>query len=304
MKKSFGAIFSPADVRDYRISKAVNYDFPEEFSLPYIPTVKNQGDIGSCVAHSIASTIEYFSYIQGDETKEMSIGYIYGNRRNTKHYGSGMIVRDALTSTCKYGDIINEFFPYNIEVPNAIKEFEKTVDIFFEKGYPNRFSSYFRCYNNNDIKNALFNKKSPVIFGIQWFSDIKVNRYTGIIETSINYNATDGGHCMVIYGWNKDGWIIQNSWGLEWGINGKAILPYEVPIEEAWGVIDEILALDAKEDAEKLKRLEDLVDERNLEIERLKNEDSDIKKPYNSKIGKIVAKVFNSILKISKKSKQ
>ena len=38
---------------------------------------------------------------------------------------------------------------------------------------------------------------------------------------------SDGGHAFVIVGYNRDGFIIQNSWGEEWGSKGLAVLSYE-----------------------------------------------------------------------------
>jgi hypothetical protein len=43
---------------------------------------------------------------------------------------------------------------------------------------------------------------------------------------------------MVIYGWDKDGWKVQNSWGEGWGNNGTAIWPYLYRIREAYTIID------------------------------------------------------------------
>ena len=48
------------------------------------------------------------------------------------------------------------------------------------------------------------------------------------------------------------------------GNNGRAILPYDVPIIEAWGIIDNLF-----------------------------NTNISIKKPYNSQLGKIIAKFIN-----------
>lgn len=37
----------------------------------------------------------------------------------------------------------------------------------------------------------------------------------------------DGGHAVAIIGYTRDGFIIQNSWGEDWGHKGFALLPYE-----------------------------------------------------------------------------
>lgn len=41
---------------------------------------------------------------------------------------------------------------------------------------------------------------------------------------------------MIIYGWNESGFLVQNSWGKDWGNNGTAILPYEYEIDSAWAI--------------------------------------------------------------------
>jgi hypothetical protein len=37
----------------------------------------------------------------------------------------------------------------------------------------------------------------------------------------------DGGHAVAIVGYTHQGFVVQNSWGLKWGRNGFALLPYE-----------------------------------------------------------------------------
>lgn len=48
-----------------------------------------------------------------------------------------------------------------------------------------------------------------------------------------------GGHAICCVGYNKEGFILQNSWGYEFGDQGKCILPYSdiKYLMEAWGVI-------------------------------------------------------------------
>lgn len=72
---------------------------------------------------------------------------------------------------------------------------------------------------------------------------------------------------MVIYGWNKDGWLFQNSWGTKWGNKGKFVLPYSVSRKETWGLVD------AKSDSSLV-----------------------IKKPFSSSFGATVAKILHKII--------
>lgn len=253
-KKGMGAIKSPIDVRDYKaVCSAATTDFPEEYEL-HMPDIKDQGIVGACVAHSIATTIEYHSRNQGDDDSIMSTGYIYGNRLNSSHKGSGMVVRDAISQTCKYGTVPNELFSYNIEVPAAIQAFESKSVELFPSGYPNRLTSYYRLSGDAGIKSSLM-RDGPVIFAMEWFDDIKIEN--GVIKTK---EVPSGSyHCMVIYGWNEKGWKVQNSWGEDWGDEGRAILPFDVTKSEVWGVTDQfseaLRVLQQKENVQKISKL-------------------------------------------------
>lgn len=254
-----GAIFSDKDVRDYEAVCSAVVDFPKEFELKMV-RIKDQGIIGSCVAHSISEVIEYFNSVQIGDTTEMSVGYIYGNRSTSTWKDPGMITRDALKAVKLYGDVPKEYFPYNTEVPKVIEEYKKVSEELYDISYPYRISTYARLTTDNAVKQALMSN-GPVIMAMEWFNDMKVKN--GILTTSKKQSA--GGHCMVIYGWNEQGWKVQNSWGKRWGDNGTCIIPYDMSIREFWTVTDDVI------------------------------QDMEIKKPFSSILGRLIAKLINWI---------
>lgn len=234
--KLFGALPHQTDVRDYKL-KAPDVEMPEKFQL-HPPRIKNQGAVGSCVAHSIAEVIEFHNEGQEKTDKLMSTGFIYGNRRNSAHKGEGMYVRNALANACKYGDAEKTDFPENVEVPKAIDLFEERFLDLKTWAHYNRISTYFRVSSVQDIKYALFNY-GPVVFAVDWRDGANVDD-KGVLHLDPKKKKV-GGHCMIIYGWNKDGWLIQNSWGSSWGKGGRAVLPFDTKLSEAWGVTDEVV---------------------------------------------------------------
>lgn len=195
----------------------------------------------------------------------MSVGYIYGNRNTSEYKDSGMIMRDALEVVKQYGDVPHRLFPYNEEVPVAINLYERQGKKLFNEGYPNRISQYVRVTQVNAIKSALL-AGNPVLMAMSWYADMDV--VDGILTT--DYRGWDGGHCMFIYGWDERGWKVQNSWGYDWGVNGTMIVPYDMEIEECWVVSDNII------------------------------ENTVVKKPYSSKMGRKFAKTLNKISKYFK----
>ena len=52
----------------------------------------------------------------------------------------------------------------------------------------------------------------------------------------LNEGDIEGYHMIILYGWNEKGFLFQNSWGKYWGNEGRAILPYDYPIDSAWAI--------------------------------------------------------------------
>lgn len=234
--EAFGAIESKIDVRDYQVACAAapNVELPEVFELN-MRAVKNQHSVSSCVAHALAAAVEYFNFIQEKTDTTMSTEFIYGNRINHTYTDKGMIIRDALENLRKYGTCPNSSMPGNIEVPEAIRHFNQDALGVIPAAYPNRITNYCSLYKKNDMKLWLMTK-GPIVFSVKWYENywLTVNNELHFDEKS----EPSGCHCMVIYGWNKEGWLFQNSWGNTWGDGGRAVYPYDATIREAWGIED------------------------------------------------------------------
>ena len=234
--EAFGAIESKIDVRDYQVACAAapNVELPEVFELN-MRAVKNQYSVSSCVAHALAAVVEYFNFMQEKTDTTMSTEFIYGNRINHTYTDKGMFIRDALENLRKYGTCPNSSMPGNIEVPEAIRRFNQDALGVIPVAYPNRITNYCSLYKKNDMKLWLMTK-GPIVFSVKWYENywLTVNNELHFDEKS----EPSGCHCMVIYGWNKEGWLFQNSWGNTWGDGGRAVYPYDATIREAWGVED------------------------------------------------------------------
>ena len=235
--EAFGAGFSNPDLRDYKISKsAISTEFPESFELP-MPLVKNQGNVGSCVAHAIALVAEYYNKKQHDIDEEISVGYIYGNRVPPLNQTEGMITRFAISNFCTDGAPYLLAFPLHCEVPEIIEAVKAKKEGLESEAYMQRFTSYVTVNKEKEYKTALMNG-NPIIIAVQWQKDMSVK--DGKFNST--WNEATGGHAMVIYGWDANGWKVQNSWGVFWGNGGKAVWPYDYPIREAYAIIDNEIA--------------------------------------------------------------
>lgn len=240
--EAFGAPLAPNDARDYKAKlgkDAKKKEYPKEFDLfsGLNIKIKNQLGTNSCVAHAVSTVVEYFHKKQENENAEMSTGYIYGNRDYTAWLGEGMYTRDALKTVSKCGDAFWQDMPNNLEIPEAVETFNARDTKMDEAAYHNRISSYYRLKDIDSMKEQLMTV-GPIVIAVDWHP-YEINKW-GVLHWKPN-TKSEGGHCMVIRGWNSDGWLVQNSWGEWWGKKGLCVLPYSMKLRETWGVSDSVV---------------------------------------------------------------
>lgn len=276
--ETFGALPPKKDIREYKAScskRASAVNIPDEFELSMC-AVKNQGSVGSCVAHSVAEMIEYFNKVQEGTNVVFSTGYIYGNRKNCSYTGSGMYVDKALGVVQKWGDVSNSLFNYNIEVPDAITKFEEKAFDLAPEAYEHRITEYFSLTTDEARKLNLM-QNGPIVFSIPWYKGYKVDSDGVLRHTS---EEVSGHHAMVIYGWNKKGWKFQNSWGTGFGTRGRAILPYDIKFGTCYGIKDEN---SKKAIADKIAELQKKI----ADLETTLSNKAVVIKDYEAKISKL-----------------
>lgn len=237
-----GCNLSPVDVRDYKITGSGTDTLPTEFSIKNLPTVKNQKDVNSCVAHVTSSILEWYDSQVGESNK-LSTNFIYGIQKQfCGQDGEGMYLRDACKIVTEYGDMLETDCSGNDEVPECWGKAENALQSTEAKDRAKFFliGSYYDLKNNNAIKKAIY-KYGPVLGAIKWYDNFVPNSQ-GLLkgEQTGNY----GYHAIMIYGWNKDGFLCQNSWGTAWGNKGRFILPWSVPVAEAKALIDSSVDID------------------------------------------------------------
>lgn len=146
-----------------------------------------------------------------------------------------MRIRDALNTLLKYGNVYEGDCGGNHDYAEAMNKVSKDVDHLKELAYPHRISSYFKLKSVDEVKTAL------VKYGVVVVS---MNVYDGhkLVNDIYTYDSTKdyGTHCVFIYGWNENGWLVQNSWGYLYGGNGRFIIPFDFKFNEMWGITDSI----------------------------------------------------------------
>ena len=228
-----GVLESPVDVRDYTI--AASEYLPDKFACSPLPPVKSQGSKPTCVAHAASSLVESHSQRQHGEYVEFSTDFIYGTRDVGQYVGDGMYIRNALANLKNYGDCYHVDCPTNSDIQEAMAIVNDRLDELRALAYPHRISSYYRCNTPEQIKTALINH-GPVLISMNTYNGATIKNDTYTCDTSKDY----GRHCVLLYGWDERGWLIQNSWGKYYAGDGRFVLPFDFKINEAWGVTDDI----------------------------------------------------------------
>lgn len=226
------AIKSPYDIRDYTIT--ADKEFPESFSLDTVP-VKNQWSKPTCTAHALASVVEYHHQRQHGEYARFSTEFLYGLREKGYYIGHGMSIRDGLKTLLNYGDVFEYDCEGNHDYEKAMNAVSKDIDRLKELAYPHRISAYFKINNADELKTALM-KHGVAIASMKVYDEYKLKDDVYTYDTNNDY----GTHCVFIYGWNKQGWLVQNSWGYLWGGDGRFVIPYDFGFTEMWGITDNI----------------------------------------------------------------
>lgn len=237
MERKFGWKRQLPDFRDINFMHLSGIELVAKKDLPPVvdwrklcPAVYDQGNLGSCTANAIAGLVEINCIKQHRVPVWVpSRLFIYYNERfmeDTVESDSGAMIRDGIKSLNLYGYASENVWPY-VESKFAVR----APDHIYADALLNRVA--VKDYGSvpqdmYDMKVALASGY-PIVIGFvvyKSFMSPEVAR-TGIARMPEAHEPAMGGHAVLIVGYNKQGWIVRNSWGENWGMGGYFIMPYE-----------------------------------------------------------------------------
>lgn len=226
---------SPIDQRDFSINKLIlNKKIPDEYFSDYYYHVFDQGVTSQCVSCSIANLV---SLTQNKDKKIQSTfapNYLYANRDGDFSLTKGLFPRKSLSVLQKYGIPRYAEMPGILNYQNAYNLYIKNKDKYDNYAAPlKNYYYYYKLNNIDEIKTAVYNLGGAICM-LPVYNKLELEKIDIIKLPSTNLISSY--HEVVILGWNKNGFIILNSWGEKWGIQGLALLPYLYPIKEAWSI--------------------------------------------------------------------
>lgn len=193
------------------------------------PPVYNQGYLGSCTAQAIIAAYEVELRKQ-ELLKDVCLStlFVYYNERvieGTTQTDSGAYIRDGIKTIKEKGVCRNELWPYVIErfrdepPPEAYEEALNHQAILYASVPP----------NPRDVCIALADGY-PVIFGFTVYENFESEEMsrTGVLRLPRRGEVVVGGHAVLAVGYDQSTqhFLIRNSWGTDWGLEGYFWMPF------------------------------------------------------------------------------
>jgi C1A family cysteine protease len=230
----YGYIKDSYDARDYQFTAAAKAPivFAPVDLRPKCSPVMDQGKIGSCTAFGTTSMVQFVRSKQNLQNFTPSPLFTYYTTRQiegTESRDAGAMVRNALKSAVVYGVVQEEKWRYDV----TKFKLAPTPDVYAEAQKYQKLE-YRRITDGviHDMQQCLF-EGYPFTFGAMLFKGFESSsaKRTGIVPMPSAREARLGGHCMLCVGWkminSRRYFIIQNSWGTNWGSKGFCYIPFE-----------------------------------------------------------------------------
>jgi len=229
----FGGVRDTPDGRDhaYVPPAAILAHLPSAVDLrDSLPPVYNQYEINSCTGNAIAAAMEFDDlrrHLKGVTTPSRL--FIYYNERaleGTTSKDAGGQIRDGIKCIAAQGACTETMWPY-LKSDVLVKPSETS----YSQARRYRAVEYQRLTRNLDHLKCCLASGYPFVFGIKVFTSFQgaTVKKTGKLDMPREGEKTIGLHAVLAAGYDDRirRFIVRNSWGKEWGMNGYFTLPYE-----------------------------------------------------------------------------
>jgi hypothetical protein len=227
------------DIRDWPYQPTLRALPHSLISIGEVPTILDQGNEGACTGFALAGVINHQLARNGIK-RLVSPRMLYEMARKYdewpgEHY-EGSSARGAMIGWTRHGVCEENLWPPEVKGAGNLTPSRATN----AQQYPG--GAFYRVMHTQvrDVHAALFevgalymtimvhsgwDKPGPTTVRVS-FEQENDPIIADLPVIARNNHAPDG-HAVAIVGYTRDGFIIQNSWGTDWGYRGFALLPYE-----------------------------------------------------------------------------
>lgn len=195
------------------MQRPVRWDWREHLDLLPPP---DQRPHNSCLSHAICAAAEVRAQISGI-TQPLAPRYFHFNDlRLSRNVGTG--IKNCEAAAKNYG------------LPLWVEGADHVTSIQDCQALPTparmRVAGVFSFPNIEAVKQEI-SSKGPVVCAIQTYQDFRVDYPGGIYKPTAMKGPAD--HAMVLIGYDDIGsyWIVKNSYGQGWGIDGYCLYDME-----------------------------------------------------------------------------
>jgi len=228
----FGAHRDAPDSRDHAYSApaALLKSLPNAVDLrPHCPPVYDQRPLQSCTANATAAAIEFERMKHGLTPRfTPSRLFIYYNERKllgTQDKDAGAPLREAIKVLARHGDCPEHHWPYDVTKVNA-----EPPQPCYREAVRYEDMSYARLPQDLSQMKACLASGSPFVLaiGIYSGSESPEAAQTNTMPTPKAGESFLGNHAVMAAGYDEahERFLMRNSWGPKWGMQGHFWLPY------------------------------------------------------------------------------
>jgi len=227
--------FEARDLRDIRASAVEPQAeiLPDTYELPRTFDVRDQGYIGSCVAHAVAAMLEHRFYRTYGASPRLSPQQLYYVARvvdGSQAVDAGTYVRSALKAARRWGICPEDLWPYDGFETRRVAE---------QPDLPARFQATFwkpSLYTRLDTIHAMESAiaQGRGFCGIFYLTEgFYRSTATGDVPEPYEGEGTRGAHSCFFVGYDRPRrrFLFRNSWGERYGSRGYGTLPYAFVVE-------------------------------------------------------------------------
>jgi Papain family cysteine protease len=203
--------------------------------------VLDQEQEGSCTGFGLAAVVNYLRWElalrekanSGRKKKaipKVSARMLYQNARLYDEWKGddyeGSSCRGAMKGFHKHGVCKEEFWPYVVDDKPGRARPGWDADAPLTP-----LGAYFRIDSRSlvDMQSAIFETHAIYVSANVHDGWDRIKKSASLDAAMIQPPRKQefGGHAFAIVGYTSAGFIVQNSWGPDWGFNGFALLPYD-----------------------------------------------------------------------------
>lgn len=238
------------DLRDWEYQPPVS-SAPQDVLYPNdTRPILDQGQTSACTGYSLAVVIEYLLMRAHRHVEAVSPHMLYSMARRYDEWAenddssdepdSGSSLRGALKGWLRHGAAARRFWP---DMPMPKPKPKADAD-WWTDAIKRPLGAYYRINPKSlrdmhvaiDQVGALYASAFTHRGWQELFRDAPRVRPEDPSTLSVIRclrGEPDGGHAFAIVGYTREGFIVHNSWGTEWGDGGLAVLTYSDWLENA-----------------------------------------------------------------------